>query len=91
MKRDWLLYLVIFSLALNVGTIGTFAYLRWKDRQWAPPPPHSAPMPFRKLMGKLQLDRQQRRVLWGMLRSTAARFGSIGGNWPSGAGNCLAS
>ena len=63
MKRDWLLYLVIFSLALNVGTIGPFAYLRWQDRQWAPPPPHSAPMPFRKLMGKLQLDRQQRRVL----------------------------
>ena len=47
MKRDWLLYLVIFSLALNVGTISTFAYLRWKDRQWAPPPSASAPMPSR--------------------------------------------
>lgn len=66
MKRDWLLYLVIFSLALNAGTIGTFAYLRWKDQQWAPPPPPpaSAPLPFRKLLGKLQLDRQQRRDLW---------------------------
>ena len=30
MKRDWLLYLMIFSLALNVGAIGTFAYLYWQ-------------------------------------------------------------
>ena len=67
MKRDWLLYLVIFSLALNVGTIGTFAYLRWQDRQAAAPPPaESAPMPLRKLLGELQLDRQQRQTLWRM-------------------------
>ena len=33
MKRNWLIYLVIFSLALNLGTIGTFAYLRHQDQQ----------------------------------------------------------
>jgi len=66
MRRDWLLYLVIFSLALNVGTIGTFAYLRWQDRQEPPLPTESAPMPFRKLLGELQLDHQQRQTLWGM-------------------------
>ena len=59
MKRDWLLYLVIFSLALNLGTIGTFAHLRWQDQQMAPPPPEAAPLPFRRLMRELQLDRQQ--------------------------------
>ena len=32
MKRDWLIYLVMFSLALNLGTIGTIVYLRSQDR-----------------------------------------------------------
>lgn len=64
MKRGWLLYLVIFSLALNVGIIGALAYLRWQDRQAAPLPPEAAPLPFRELMDKLQLDGQQRQALW---------------------------
>jgi len=64
MKRDWLLYLVIFSLALNVGTIGTFAYFRWQDRQPPPAPPGEASLPFRELLGKLELDQQQRQDLW---------------------------
>lgn len=63
MKRDWLLYLVIFSLALNLGTIGTFAYLRWQDQRAEPPPPEEAPMPFRKMLRELNLDQQQRQCL----------------------------
>jgi len=61
-KRDWLLYLVIFSLALNLGTIGTFAYLRYQDQQrqavGAPPPP-----PLRALWRDLNLDDSQRQAL----------------------------
>ena len=43
MKRNWLLYLVIFSLALNFGTIATLVYLRYQDKaqrlsQEIPPP-----------------------------------------------------
>ncbi len=66
MRRDWLLYLVIFSLALNVGTIGTFAYLYWRGQPGAPPPPEAAPMPFRHLMQELDLDQQQRQALRAM-------------------------
>lgn len=62
MKRDWLLYLVIFSLALNLGTIGTFAYLRYQDQQRQavshPPPP-----PLRSLWRELKLDESQRQAL----------------------------
>jgi Spy/CpxP family protein refolding chaperone len=62
MKRDWLLYLVIFSLALNVGTIGTFAYLHLRHRQemaiQVPEPP-----PIRELWGNLNLDDNQRAFL----------------------------
>jgi Spy/CpxP family protein refolding chaperone len=62
-KRDWLLYLVIFSLALNLGTIGTFAYLRYQDQQrqavgHPPPPP-----PLRSLWRELKLDESQRQTL----------------------------
>lgn len=64
MKRNWLLYLVIFSLALNLGTIGTLAYMHWQRPPG--PPPESAPLPFRKLLGELNLDQQQRQALRAM-------------------------
>jgi Spy/CpxP family protein refolding chaperone len=63
MKRNWLLYLMIFSLALNAGAIGTFAYLYWQGPPGAPPPPETAPMPFRHLLGELNLDQQQRQTV----------------------------
>jgi Spy/CpxP family protein refolding chaperone len=66
MRRDWLLYLVIFSLALNAGTIGTFAYLHWWGRPGPPPLPEAAPIPFWHLMKELDLDSQQRQALRAM-------------------------
>jgi len=65
-KRNWLLYLVIFSLALNLGTIGTFAYLRYQDqaKQVAGQPP--PPLPLRALWRELNLDNSQRQALRGM-------------------------
>jgi Spy/CpxP family protein refolding chaperone len=66
MKRDWLLYLMIFSLALNGGAIGTFAYLYWQGPPGPPPPPGGAPVPFRQLMREINLDPQQRQALRAM-------------------------
>lgn len=65
MKRDWLIYLVMFSLALNLGTIGTIVYLRYQDQQKlaagpAPPPPA---MPMKSLWRELKLDEPQRQTL----------------------------
>jgi len=64
-KRDWLIYLVMFSLALNLGTIGTIVYLRYQDQQKlaagpAPPPP---PLPMKSLWRELNLDESQRQTL----------------------------
>jgi len=67
MRRDWLLYLVIFSLALNVGTIGTFAYLRWQDQQETTSPGEEAPVPFRRMLRELNLDQQQRQTLMSLV------------------------
>jgi Spy/CpxP family protein refolding chaperone len=62
-KRNVLLYLVIFSLALNLGTIGTLVYLRYQDQgqrfsREIPPPLH-----MRALWGDLKLDPSQRQAL----------------------------
>jgi Spy/CpxP family protein refolding chaperone len=66
MKRDLLLYLVIFSLALNVGTIGAFAYLRYQDGHQAAAPEPAPALPMRELLGKLNLDQEQLRTLKGL-------------------------
>lgn len=62
MRRDWLLYLVVFSLALNVGTLGALFYFRYHDgkaalRETSPPPP------MREILGRLNLRPEQRQTL----------------------------
>ena len=64
MKRDWLIYLVIFSLALNLGTISTFAYMRHQDQQEkAAPPGPPPPLPPHALWLELKLDDAQRQAV----------------------------
>jgi Spy/CpxP family protein refolding chaperone len=55
----------MFSLALNLGTIGTIVYLRYQDHQQlaagpAPPPP---PLLLKSLWRELNLDESQRQAL----------------------------
>ncbi len=64
MKRNWLLYLVMFSLALNLGTIGTLVYMRYQGKapelaQQGPPPP----LAMRALWRELNLDESQRQAV----------------------------
>lgn len=63
MKRDWLLFLVIFSLALNLGTVGTFVYLRHQDRQTRAAKEELPPISMREMWRRLDLDQQQRQNL----------------------------
>lgn len=67
MKRNWLLYLVIFSLALNFGTIGTLVYLRYQDQRPGVQPESPPPLPLRELWGALNMDADQRQGLRGLL------------------------
>lgn len=59
MKRDWLIYLVMFSLALNLGTIGTIVYLRYQDHQRLA----AGPAPPKSLWRELKMDESQRQAL----------------------------
>jgi len=65
-KRNWLIYLVIFSLAFNLGTIGTFAYLRHQDQQEKAASQASPPLPQGSLWRELKLDKSQRQALGGL-------------------------
>ncbi len=62
MKRNWLLYLVIFSLALNIGTIGALVYGRWQQPP-PPPGPERGGLGFLRLLHSLDLDPQQQEQL----------------------------
>jgi Spy/CpxP family protein refolding chaperone len=63
MKRNWLLYLVIFSLALNIGTIGAFAYWRYQGQQAHSDKAAAGPMGLQDLRLALKLDQEQRQTL----------------------------
>ncbi len=60
MKRNWLLYLVIFSLALNLGTIGALVYFRFQPPPMAEDQP---PVGFFKFLHSLNLDPEQQQLL----------------------------
>ncbi|MBW1917515.1 MAG: periplasmic heavy metal sensor [Deltaproteobacteria bacterium] len=63
MKRDWLVYLVIFSLALNLGTIGVVAYLHYQNKQEEVQPLKPPPPGLKGLFKELNLDRDQKQTL----------------------------
>lgn len=80
MKRNWLLYLVIFSLALNLGTIGTFAYLRYQDQRPPALKEMPVPLPMRELWGALHLEPEQRQALRALLPEHRRRVMEVRGN-----------
>jgi Spy/CpxP family protein refolding chaperone len=63
LKRNWLTYLVIFSLALNLGTIGTIVYLRQQNQAGTISGPVPPPLPPRALWRELKMDQGQRQAL----------------------------
>jgi Spy/CpxP family protein refolding chaperone len=63
MKRNWLLYLVIFSLALNLGTIGALVYSRYQPPPGPPLDEGRPPGGFLHFLHSLNLDSEQQRFL----------------------------
>lgn len=67
MKRDWLICLLGFSLALNLGTIGALIYLRYQARAFRPPVAEPPP-PFREMAERLNLSPGQRELFYRFFR-----------------------
>ena len=77
MRRNWLLYLVIFSLALNFGTIGTFVYLHYQDQAQRLSRELPPPLPMRELWQTLKLDETQRQAVRGLFAQHRAKVEEI--------------
>jgi Spy/CpxP family protein refolding chaperone len=77
MKRNWLVCLVVFSLALNLGGVITFAYLRYQNGAVANQRQTSPPLGLRKLSAALDLDQEQRRTIEGFMSEHHRRFSSL--------------
>jgi Spy/CpxP family protein refolding chaperone len=74
MNRNGLIYLLTFSLSLNLGAIGTFVYLRYGDSQGASLKQEAQPVPLRELWRHLHLNPEQRRALDGLLPEHCQRI-----------------
>jgi len=75
MKRNWLLYLVIFSLALNIGTIGALVYGRWQHPAGAPV--DRAGGGLLRLLHSLELDEPQKEMLRQRYPSHRAQINAL--------------
>ena len=67
MKRNYWICLLVFSLALNLGGLAAFAYLRIQDPREAMTDRGPSPPPPREIWATLNLEAEQRRVLENLL------------------------
>jgi Spy/CpxP family protein refolding chaperone len=65
MKRNFWICLLVFSLALNLGGVATFAYMRYQDR--ASPAEPTQLQPFQEMWGPLNLEPGQKQALGSLL------------------------
>jgi len=67
MKRNYWICLLVFSLALNLGGLAAFAYLRFQDPRETMTGRGSSPPPPQEIWRTLNLEAEQRRVLENLL------------------------
>ncbi len=67
MKRNYWICLLVFSLALNLGGLATFGYLRFQGRGDALTGPGLPPPPPREIWRSLNLEADQTRILENLL------------------------
>jgi Spy/CpxP family protein refolding chaperone len=67
MKRNLWIYLLVFSLALNLGGLAAFGYLRLQGHGEAMTGQGSLPLPPQEIWRTLNLETEQRRVLESLL------------------------
>jgi Spy/CpxP family protein refolding chaperone len=65
MKRNYWICLLVFSLALNLGGLATFAYMRYQDRASIREPMQL--QTFREMWGPLNLEPGQQQALGSLL------------------------
>jgi Spy/CpxP family protein refolding chaperone len=77
MKRDWLIYILVCSMGLNLGTVASFAYWRYGGQQGLDQKHQASPLPFRELTRSLNLGPEQRQIFRGLLPDHQQRVGEL--------------
>jgi Spy/CpxP family protein refolding chaperone len=67
MKRNLYIYLLVFSLALNLGGLAAFGYLRFQGHRETTTGQGPLPPPPQEIWRTLNLETEQRRVLESLL------------------------
>jgi len=77
MKRNWLIYILVCSMGLNMGIIASFAYWRYGGQPGIDLKHPASPLPFRELTRSLNLAPEQRQIIRGLLPAHQQRIGQL--------------
>ncbi len=79
MKRNWLIYILVCSMGLNMGAIASFAYWRYGGQTGVDlkHPAPAPPLPFRELTRSLNLGPEQRQIIHGLLPKHQLRIDEL--------------
>ena len=77
MKRNWLIYILVCSMGLNMGLIASFPYWRYGGQPGLDLKHPASPLPFGKLTRSLNLEPEQRQIARGLLPAHQQRIGEL--------------
>jgi Spy/CpxP family protein refolding chaperone len=77
MKRNWLTYILVCSMGLNLGIFASFAYWRYSSQPGLDLKHLASPLPFRELTRSLNLGPEQRQIIRGHLPDHQQRIGEL--------------
>ncbi|MHB8066664.1 MAG: Spy/CpxP family protein refolding chaperone [Desulfobaccales bacterium] len=77
MKRNWLFYILVCSLGLNMGIVASFAYWRYGGQPGLDLKHQASPLPFGKLTHFLNLEPEQSQIARGLLPAHQQRIGEL--------------
>ena len=77
MKRNWLIYILVCSMGLNMGLIASFPYWRYGGQPGLDLKHPASPLPFGKLTRSLSLGPEQRQIARGLLPEHQQRIGEL--------------
>ncbi len=77
MKRNWLVFILVCSLLLNMWIIASFAYWRHGSQPELDLKHLASPLPFRELTRSLNLGPEQRQIIRGLLPEHRTRIAEL--------------
>ncbi len=77
MQRNWLIYILVCSMLLNMGTIASFAYWGYVGQPGLDLKHSASPLPFRELTSSLNLGPEQCQITRDLPPEHQQRMGEL--------------